>query len=362
MIVNRVHPETGIAAKLSNDHLKLSAWAEEFERRQGQIRCEQRVENNALRRQGEFVKDRDSQHAAEFHRWRQERVATQHDRRAVESAALDARHERERDQLRIARDRLVAEQRERLKEANRPAWRDLYAIQRQERERLEAAQRSTWARLRHFVRSRGEEFREAGKGARGEMLKGAFAALIGSKSQYVRLEEKQEADRALFSKYLRQRTEELTKKINEKHEQRLAELRERQGDDRHDLRMRQSRQSQAEAREIREGRDKEVYQKEKGPSLRERLAAAQREAAKNSERGKGSTESARDTEAVPSRPGGPEKPKGESLSEKFAKAREHDPAKGRTAQKTSRFRQNARDAGQDIGRERSRSRKPPKPK
>jgi hypothetical protein len=42
----------------SPGHLKLSSWAEEFEKRQGQIRCEQRVENNALRRQGEFVKER----------------------------------------------------------------------------------------------------------------------------------------------------------------------------------------------------------------------------------------------------------------------------------------------------------------
>ena len=29
VIVNRVHPETGLAAKLSNDHLELSKWAED---------------------------------------------------------------------------------------------------------------------------------------------------------------------------------------------------------------------------------------------------------------------------------------------------------------------------------------------
>src|SRR5688572_1133016 len=52
LIVNRVHPETGLAAKLSNDRLKLSKWAEEYEKKQGKIRCEQRVENNEKRRQG----------------------------------------------------------------------------------------------------------------------------------------------------------------------------------------------------------------------------------------------------------------------------------------------------------------------
>ncbi len=140
VIVNRVHPETGIAAPLKKDFLKLSAWAEAFEKRHGKIHCEQRVENNALRRQGEFVRDRDSQHMAEFHRWRHERVDSHQDRRTVESAALEARQERERDQLGIARDRRIEETRQRLRETTRADWRDLFAVQRQERSRLDRAE------------------------------------------------------------------------------------------------------------------------------------------------------------------------------------------------------------------------------
>jgi Ti-type conjugative transfer relaxase TraA len=56
VIVNRVHPVTGKAATLSKSKLKLSQWAEAYERKRGMIFCAQRAENNARRRAGEFVR------------------------------------------------------------------------------------------------------------------------------------------------------------------------------------------------------------------------------------------------------------------------------------------------------------------
>ncbi len=57
VIVNRIKPDfTGVVSK-SMDRFKLSAWAEDYERRHGKIHCEQRVRNNALRRSGFAVKD-----------------------------------------------------------------------------------------------------------------------------------------------------------------------------------------------------------------------------------------------------------------------------------------------------------------
>src|SRR5205814_5382259 len=56
IIVNRVHPATGKAATLSNAKLKLSQWAEAYERKRGKVYCPQRVENNARRSHGEFVR------------------------------------------------------------------------------------------------------------------------------------------------------------------------------------------------------------------------------------------------------------------------------------------------------------------
>ena len=41
------HPVTGKAATLSNSKLKLSQWAEAYERKRGKVYCPQRVRNNA---------------------------------------------------------------------------------------------------------------------------------------------------------------------------------------------------------------------------------------------------------------------------------------------------------------------------
>lgn len=56
IIANRVHPATGKAATLSNSKLKLSQWAEGYERKRGKVFCPQRVRNNARRGRGEFVR------------------------------------------------------------------------------------------------------------------------------------------------------------------------------------------------------------------------------------------------------------------------------------------------------------------
>lgn len=60
IIVNRVHPHSGLAANLRKDQLKLSQWAERYEREHGKIYCEARVENNQKRNQGQFVKHREA--------------------------------------------------------------------------------------------------------------------------------------------------------------------------------------------------------------------------------------------------------------------------------------------------------------
>jgi len=59
LITNTVHPETGLVNTLSFSKLKLSKWAEEYEREHGKIYCEQRVENNEQREQSKFVKYRE---------------------------------------------------------------------------------------------------------------------------------------------------------------------------------------------------------------------------------------------------------------------------------------------------------------
>ncbi|OPH82436.1 relaxase/mobilization nuclease domain-containing protein [Nitrobacter vulgaris] len=344
IIVNRVNPETGIAAPLKMDHLKLSAWAEEFERRQGQIRCEQRVLNNELRRQGEFVKDRSSQKAAEFQRWRMERAHRRSDRRVRESDRLGVKHHGERDRLRTDRDRLVTEQRRRYREATRADWHDLFTIQRQERRRFADAQRNAWSRVRFDIRTYGEDYRRAGKSGRKQMLKGAASALLGLKAQRKKLELKQKNERLFFARKLNDRTDKLTEKIRQKHERDLSALYKKQADELHELKMRQSKESQAEAREITEDRDKEIFRKEwrekRKSSLTEHFSKANREAGKDAARDGGEAAS-QERDSARARKRG--------LTDEFKAARGLAPEKKGKDSK-GEFKDNAKDVGHDTGR------------
>ena len=49
VVVNRVSAEDGRAANRSNDRLKLSRWAERWEREHGGLRCERREDHNRRR-------------------------------------------------------------------------------------------------------------------------------------------------------------------------------------------------------------------------------------------------------------------------------------------------------------------------
>ena len=78
VIANRVDPESGKAAGLNRSKLKLSKWAEEYERGQGEFRCPARVRNNARRGQGKRVQDRVSRPTG---RHRREEMSPQREQR-----------------------------------------------------------------------------------------------------------------------------------------------------------------------------------------------------------------------------------------------------------------------------------------
>jgi hypothetical protein len=56
VIANRVHPETGIMAKMSKDQIALSRLAQAYEEETGQVYCAARVANNEERSRGALVK------------------------------------------------------------------------------------------------------------------------------------------------------------------------------------------------------------------------------------------------------------------------------------------------------------------
>ena len=361
VVVNRVNPETGIAAPLKMDFLKLSTWAEEFEKRQGQIRCKQRVENNERRRYGEFVKDYDSQHAAEFRRWRQERRERRQASRDFDNAALEVKHDRQYDALCDDRDRRIDAKRQQVRDATRQDWRRLFRSQFEEKRRFSGAQQNSWTRLRYFVRTHAKEFSAADRNGRIKLLKSAFSALLGSKRQYAELVARQLAARKAHAGKIKGRTEQLTRSIKEDHARKLVELRNQHGKERIELNKRHARDREQQAKEIKEGRDRKVFQAKKDTERKRELAEQKQDMTKPPTRAPDNSLKAKFREARGQSKREIDQPqtthKRGKLSEQFRQAKE-------SVEKTKleTFKDNTNDLATDKGREQSRKPKPPGPR
>ena len=100
VIVNRVSLADGRLSSTSQEKLKLSRWAEDWERRHGKIFCEQRVANNAERDQGNFVKDRSNVARSTFEAAKAATEGLNDNRDAQRAAAeLKADHRRKAAEL-----------------------------------------------------------------------------------------------------------------------------------------------------------------------------------------------------------------------------------------------------------------------
>lgn len=187
VIVNRVDPESGKAAGLSRSKLKLSRWAEGYEREQGKIRCRMREFNNQRRFAGARVVDGRG-HAGG--RWRRERMSPHRERREAIPAER-AGWERERAAWQRAEERAqwLRYQRERGKalgemgKRTKREWSELYGRQERQREKLGQDCRGVLGRLRAW-RELGEGVREVGGALRGraEVL-GRFRAELESRQR-----------------------------------------------------------------------------------------------------------------------------------------------------------------------------------
>ena len=156
VIVNRVNPENGKAAKLSGSRLRLSKWAEGYERSQGRIRCQHRVWNNAKRARGERVP---RQRRLPRSRWQRERRGPAPPPRAKTPAGLSPAERIEwKDQERGARESWIGHHREMslrgLSTRSGKEWGGLYDRHRQEKASEKQAATTVWRRFQHW-RSKG---------------------------------------------------------------------------------------------------------------------------------------------------------------------------------------------------------------
>ena len=170
VIVNRVDPETGKAAPLRRSKLRLSKWAQEYEERQGRVRCGWRVHNNFRRGRGKPARDRVSLPTG---RHRRERMNPHPEpRQKIAAAPIGQARERvawqrAEESLRWAEiDRVRGQKLGELGQRARREWAQVYGWQGQQREQLAKDGRGVVGRLRRW--------RQGGK------LRGLGGALRGS--------------------------------------------------------------------------------------------------------------------------------------------------------------------------------------
>ena len=155
VVVNRVSVEDGRAAKLGNSYLKLSRWAEGYEREQGRIRCPQRVENNAGRDRGEWVRCASMKPG----RYRRGPGRESENRRRHSPAGRNARDEA----AVLGRREFVRH----LEQGQRQQWGQLYRRHEQERRKLSQDWGSLQGRVRQW-RTQGKHWDELAGAIRGK--------------------------------------------------------------------------------------------------------------------------------------------------------------------------------------------------
>lgn len=129
VIVNRVCPETGKAAVMSNDQLILSKWAEDYEQKHGKVHCQARVENNAEREKGQWKKY-NAQNRRDQYEWKKQTTKEiWNEYRAERDGAKDSRKPMYEALWQQRENRMAARQSE-IKQLFKPQWRDLFKQQR----------------------------------------------------------------------------------------------------------------------------------------------------------------------------------------------------------------------------------------
>lgn len=253
VIVNRVHPKTGIAAPLSNDRLRLSVWAEKYERERGQIFCDRRVENNERRRNGQWVKDRLSQHAAEYHRWQREQTRQRVERREQQLKTLSDFHKKQHRTLTKASAKRITERRATFREQHRPTWAALYKRQKRERQAFDKSQRTAWGRLRYHLKNRDPWAGSVTRAPLPRAVAGAFQAIGSDRKATEALNRKHDRQRKALGDLVNRQTRAALKEINKDYQTDRQALITQQHKERRATKEAHRLQSSAAARAIASG-------------------------------------------------------------------------------------------------------------
>lgn len=213
LLINRVSPEDGRLLPSSNDRLKLSKWAEGYEREGGQIYCEDRVVNNALRAQGAYVKgakdiarhifeaappanDNDRDQAVRAAERAKDHALSLRGRNmaAMQARAweqLEAAHTVRKDALARQLERETAKAKAAVLEEFRPTWRKLHREQEAERRTFASLEESLFGRASNIVRTLRASAKDIG-GERSGFISRSFGILTNAGARKAAFETAQE--------------------------------------------------------------------------------------------------------------------------------------------------------------------------
>lgn len=244
IIVNRVHPQTGKAATLSNNMLKLSKWAQQYEQEQGQIVCPQRVENNARRAKGEFVRsarvprpayeleqakaanDRRDIEYKQLEQKRRDRALHQQERLVLDSHApqwegLNRTYDTVKTKWKAKTAKKKQESAAEIKTRAKGRWRDLFARQREQRKTFDAAERGFLSKLW----SMSLVYRELRRENRQADALTIFYTLMSSGQRRAVFDQAQENERRNLARYIRREVNLAAADIDRDARREFAELR-----------------------------------------------------------------------------------------------------------------------------------------
>lgn len=136
VIVNRVCSETGKAAVMSNDQIKLSQWAQKYEQERGVIFCDERIKNNAERELGEYVKDKKSLSPGQHRAWQKAQTSALWGAYHAEKDDRKKSRRQQYEALERQRDNRIAQRKAEIKSHYRSQWADVFKKQRRDIDRF----------------------------------------------------------------------------------------------------------------------------------------------------------------------------------------------------------------------------------
>ncbi len=271
VIVNRVHPETGIIDTHSKDRVKLSDWALEHERERGQILCKKRAENFERRRKGKWVKFKEDMNKAEYYRWQRERTNQAFAQRQKDIKVLEGIHKQERQELLDNKEKRFKERLAQLKEFNRPRWASIYKRQNKETRKLEEIQDFALSRMAYYLKSRKQDKKQGISDDKQGILSGAFGVLIDRNKLIQKQIDNHKLERKAFGKKIEEQNRSALLQSNNEYFQKVEDLRAKAIKEQQLMKERHSQESLRRAGDIASGKAKAEFASYKmGQSFKQR--------------------------------------------------------------------------------------------